>query len=409
MSREKTHIPFVDLKAQCETLKDEVTEAIRSVLDSARFIGGESLEAFERDFAAYCQVRYARGMANGTDALHLALRALGIGHGDEVITTAYTFIATAAAIIATGARPVFVDINPDTYTIDPNMIEHALTGRTRAIVPVHLFGQPADMDPINDIARRRRLYVVEDAAQAHGAEYQGVRTGALGDIACFSFYPAKNLGAYGDGGAVTTNNTAIAERIERLRDHGRTTHYIHAEIGFNSRLDALQAAVLRIKLRRLDEWNANRRRAAEWYAAELAQSRIKTPFVRHGSTHVYHLYVIATNERDAMRSKLDEAGVATGIHYPLPLHLQPALTHLGYRRGDLPGCEAMAARSLSLPMFPELGRDQVRHIGALTRAAAEQDSHKELRVKSTYSRAALRAKAQRLGDESNQRMGGRQN
>src|SRR4051794_6513819 len=385
------HIPFVDLKAQYETLKDEVAEAIRGVLNSAQFIGGEALASFERDFAAYCQVRYARGVASGTDALHLALRALGIGHGDEVITTAHTFIATAAAIVATGARPVFVDIDPDTYTIDPEMIERAVTDRTRAIIAVHLFGQPADMGPIKDIARRRGLYVLEDAAQAHGAEYQGVRTGALGDIACFSFYPAKNLGAYGDGGAVTTNSAAIAERIERLRDHGRTTHHNHAEIGFNSRLDALQAAVLQIKLRRLDEWNTNRRRAAGWYDAELAQSGIKTPLIRKGSTHVYHLYVIATNERDAMRKKLDEAGVATGIHYPLPLHLQPALAYLGYRQGDLPCCETLAARSLSLPMFPELTRDQVRHIAAIVGNAAEPDGHKNLWRNSTYAPALLRA------------------
>lgn len=386
-------IPFVNLKAQYETLKDEVAEAIRGILDSAQFIGGEALASFERDFAAYCQVRHARGVANGTDALHLALRAFGIGHGDEVITTAHTFIATAAAIVATGARPVFVDIDPDTCTIDPRMIERALTDRTKAIVPVHLFGQPADMDPIKDIARRRGLYVIEDAAQAHGAEYQGVRTGALGDVACFSFYPGKNLGAYGDGGAITTNNAAIAERIERLRDHGRTNHYSHAEIGFNSRLDALQAAILQVKLRRLDEWNANRRRAAEWYAAELAQSGIRAPFVRKGSTHVYHLYVIATNERDAIRNKLNEAGVATGIHYPVPLHLQPALVHLGYRQGDLPYCEAMAAQSLSLPMFPELTCDQVRRIAAIVRAAAGQDGHEKLRRESTYSPAALRAEA----------------
>ncbi|MDH2403183.1 DegT/DnrJ/EryC1/StrS family aminotransferase [Bradyrhizobium sp. SSUT18] len=386
-------IPFVNLKAQYETLKDEVAEAIRGILDSAQFIGGETLASFERDFAAYCQVRHARGVANGTDALHLALRALGIGHGDEVITTAHTFIATAAAIVATGARPVFVDIDPDTSTIDPRMVERGLTDRTKAIVPVHLFGQPADMGPIKDIAQRRGLYVVEDAAQAHGAEYQGVRTGALGDIGCFSFYPGKNLGAYGDGGAITTNNAAIAERIERLRDHGRTSHYNHAEIGFNSRLDALQAAILQVKLRRLDEWNANRRRAAEWYTAELAQSGIKTPFVRKGSTHVYHLYVIATNKRDAIRNKLDEAGVATGIHYPVPLHLQPALAHLGYRQGDLPYCEAMAAQSLSLPIFPELAHDQVRGIAAIARAAAEQDGHEKLGQESTYSRAALRAEA----------------
>ncbi|MGY3391329.1 dTDP-4-amino-4,6-dideoxygalactose transaminase [Bradyrhizobium sp. USDA 3311] len=384
-------IPFVDLKAQYETIRDEVAEAIRGVLNSTQFIGGEALASFEKDFAAYCQVRHARGVANGTDAIHLALRALGIGHGDEVITTAHTFIATAAAIAATGARPVFVDIDPETYTIDPTMIERAVTDRTKAIIAVHLFGQPADMGPIKDIARRRGLYVVEDAAQAHGAEYRGVRTGALGDVACFSFYPAKNLGGYGDGGAITTNSAAIAERIERLRDHGRTTHYSHAEIGFNSRLDALQAAILQIKLRRLDEWNANRRRAAEWYAGELAQSGIETPFVRKGSTHVYHLYVITTNERDAMRIKLDEAGVATGIHYPLPLHLQPALAHLGYRQGDLPCCEAMAARSLSLPMFPELTRDAVRHVAAIARAAAERHGHKIAQRRPTYSPAALSA------------------
>jgi dTDP-4-amino-4,6-dideoxygalactose transaminase len=387
----KMQIPFVDSKAQYEKLKDEVADAIRGIFDSGRFVGGEAVASFERDFAAYCQVRHARGVASGTDALHLALRALGIGHGDEVITAANTFIATAAAIVMTGARPVLVDIDPETYTIDPKMIERGLTTRTRAIVAVHLFGQPADMGPIKDIARRRALYVIEDAAQAHGAEYEGVRTGALGDVACFSFYPAKNLGGYGDGGAVTTNSAAIAERIERLRDHGRINHYTHAEIGFNSRLDAVQAAVLQIKLRRLDEWNANRRRAADWYAAELAQSGIKTPSVRKGTTHVYHLYVIATNERDAVRNKLNKAGVATGIHYPLPLHLQPALAHLGYKRGDLPCCEAMAGRSLSLPMFPELARDQVRGIAAIARTAAERDGHEKLRRKSTYSRAALRA------------------
>ena len=371
-------IPFVDLKAQYATLKDEVADAIRGVLESTQFIGGEAVASFERDFAAYCQVPYARGVASGTDALHLALRALGVGHGDEVITTAHTFIATAAAIVATGAQPVFVDIDPDTHTIDPRMIERALTSRTKAIVPVHLFGQPADMGPIKDIARRRGLFVIEDAAQAHGAEYQGIRTGALGDVACFSFYPGKNLGAYGDGGAVTTNNAAIAERIERLRDHGRTTHYHHAEVGFNSRLDALQAAGLQVKLRHLVEWNEHRRRAAEWYTAELRHPGIKTPFVRTGSTHVYHLYVITTNERDAMRKRLDEVGVASGIHYPLPLHLQPAFAYLGYKQGDLPYCEAMAARSLSLPMFPELTRDQVRRIAATVLAVAERESHQEL-------------------------------
>jgi dTDP-4-amino-4,6-dideoxygalactose transaminase len=363
-------IPFVDLKAQYSAIEEEVIEAVRGVLESAQFIGGEGLASFERDFAAYCQVRHARGVASGTDALHLALRALGIGPGDEVITTASTFIATAAAILATGARPVFVDIDPDTYTIDPLLIERAITDRTRAILPVHLFGQPADMAPIKEIARRRGLHVVEDAAQAHGAEYQGARVGSLGDVACFSFYPGKNLGAYGDGGAVTTNSDAIAERIERLRDHGRIGKYCHAEVGFNSRLDALQATVLRVKLRWLDRWNADRRRAAEWYNLELAGSGLKVPLVRAGSTHVYHLYVVESDEREALQSTLEAAGVATGIHYPLPLHLQPALRSLGYGRENLPLSQSMAGRLLSLPMFPELTRKQVVRIAAIARIAA---------------------------------------
>jgi dTDP-4-amino-4,6-dideoxygalactose transaminase len=372
-------IPFIDFKAQYQVIKDEVAGAIRGVIESARFVGGEALVSFERDFAAYCESRHARGMASGTDALHLALRALGISHGDEVITTANTFIATAAAIVATGARPVFVDIDPHTYTIDPKLIEGALTDRTKAIIPVHLFGQPADMRPIRKIARRRGLYIVEDAAQAHGAEYQGTRVGSLGDVGCFSFYPGKNLGAYGDGGAITTDNDAIVERIERLRDHGRTTKYCHAEVGFNSRLDALQAAILRVKLRYLDQWNANRRRAAAWYAAELTGSGIRMPFVRTGSTHVYHLYVIEWNERDALQVQLETSGVSTGIHYPLPLHLQPAFAYLGYRQGDLPHCEAAAAHLLSLPMFPELTREQVSQIAAVARAATARRDGGECR------------------------------
>jgi dTDP-4-amino-4,6-dideoxygalactose transaminase len=368
----RMRIPFIDLKAQYEGLKDEVVEAIRGVLDSTQFIGGGALVSFERDFAAYCQTRHARGVANGTEALHLALLSLGVGRGDEVITTANTFIATAAAIVATGARPVFVDVDPDTYTIDPALTERALTDRTKAIVPVHLFGQPAEMRPIMEIARRRGLYVVEDAAQAHGAEYEGARVGSIGDIACFSFYPAKNLGAYGDGGAITTNSATIAERVERLRDHGRVTKYQHAEIGFNSRLDALQAEILRVKLRRLDQWNAARQRAAQWYAVELAGSGLKIPHVRSGSTHVYHLYVVESSNRQALQMALEAAGVSTGIHYPLPLHLQPAFADLSYRQGDLPLCEAIAERLLSLPMFPELAHDQASRVTAIARAAEAQ-------------------------------------
>jgi dTDP-4-amino-4,6-dideoxygalactose transaminase len=362
-------VPFLDLKAQYEGLKGDIDEAIRRVLDLTQFVGGNALTAFEREFASYCQSRHAIGVANGTDALHLALRALGVGHGDEVITSGNTFIATAAAIVATGARPVFLDVDPDTYTIDTALIEPALTDRTKAVIPVHLYGQAADMRPIREIARRRGLFVVEDAAQAHGAEYEGARVGSIGDIGCFSFYPGKNLGAYGDGGAITTNNDGLAERIRRLRDHGRITKYLHAEIGFNSRLDTLQAEVLRIKLRQLDEWNAARRRAAQWYAAGLAGTELKLPGVRPGSTHVYHLYVIQTTHRDALQAALEEAGVSTGVHYPVPLHLQPALTNLRYRRGDLPLCEEIAERILSLPMFPELTSDQVSLVAETARTA----------------------------------------
>jgi dTDP-4-amino-4,6-dideoxygalactose transaminase len=363
----KMQIPFVDLKAQYASIKVEVAEAIRGVLESTHFVGGEQVTSFERDFAAYCDVKHARGVANGTDALHLALRALGVGNGDEVITTANTFIATAAAIAAAGARPVFVDIDPDTYTIDPAMIEPAITSRTKAIIAVHLFGQQADMQPIISIARRRALYVVEDAAQAHGAKYHGARAGSIGDIACFSFYPGKNLGAYGDGGCITTNSDTLAELVERLRDHGRITKYEHAIVGFNSRLDSLQAAILQVKLRRLDQWDSNRQRVASWYAAELAGTGIKAPSVRNGATHVYHLYVIESEERDALQMRLKNAGVSTGIHYPLPLHLQPAFAYLGYREGDLPRCEQSAKRILSLPMFPELLPEQVSRVAEAAR------------------------------------------
>jgi dTDP-4-amino-4,6-dideoxygalactose transaminase len=358
----KMQIPFVDLKAQYASIKDEVAEAIRGVLDSTHFVGGEHLASFERDFAAYCDVRHARGVANGTDALHLALRALGIGNGHEVITTANTFIATAAAIAAAGARPVFVDIDPDTYTIDPARIEPAITGRTKAIIPVHLFGQSADMQPIIEIARRHALSVIEDAAQAHGAEYHGARAGSIGDIGCFSFYPGKNLGAYGDGGCITTNSDMLAERIERLRDHGRITKYEHSVAGFNSRLDTLQAAILQVKLRRLDQWNSNRQRVAALYAEELADAGIGTPSVRAGSTHVYHLYVIESEDRDALQMRLKAAGISTGIHYPIPIHLQPAFAYLGYGKGDLRRTEQIAERLLSLPMFPELKPAQVSRV-----------------------------------------------
>ena len=365
-----TFIPFVDLRAQYESIESEIDEVLRSVVRSAQFIGGEPLVEFETKFAKYCGTAHAIGVANGTDALQLALRALDIGHGDEVITVANTFIATAAAIATVGAKPVFVDIDPATHTIDPELMKAAITARTKAVIPVHLYGQPAEMRPIMDIARSEGLKVVEDAAQAHGAAYAGERVGSIGDVACFSFYPGKNLGAYGDGGAITTNASDVSERVTRLRDHGRITKYEHAEVGFNSRLDALQAAVLTVKLKYLDEWNNRRRQVAEWYDSELEGTAIKVPRRPPDRTSVYHLYVIESDMRDVLKERLDAAGVASGIHYPQPLHLQPAFAHLEYPRGSLPQTEAVADRILSLPIFPELSRDQVTRVAELVRKHA---------------------------------------
>lgn len=358
-------VPFVDLRAQYVSIKDEVDAAIRGVLDDCAYVGGVSLDHFERDFAVYCRARYAIGVANGTDALHLALRAVGVGADHEVIAPAHTFIATAAAIEMSGARPVFVDVDPETYTMDPTGVEAAITPRTRAIIPVHLYGQPVDMQPILEVADQRDLVVIEDAAQAHGAEYRGQRVGGIGHLGCFSFYPSKNLGAYGDGGAVTTNDAELARRVSQLRDHGRISKYEHSVVGYNSRLDALQAAVLRVKLQHLDEWNRQRQRVAAWYDEALALAGLAPPRVRPDSTHVYHLYVVRTATREEFRSRLESEGISTGVHYPIPLHLQPAFRHLGYRIGDLPASEAAANQVFSLPIFPELTRAQVESIAGI--------------------------------------------
>jgi dTDP-4-amino-4,6-dideoxygalactose transaminase len=358
---------------QYESIKDAIDSAIGEVVGSTRFVGGQLLDDFEREFASYCEARFAVGVANGTDALEIALRALGIGPGHEVITSAHTFIATAAAIVRSGATPVFVDIDPVTYTIDPGLVERAVTSRTKAILPVHLYGQPADMRALAEIARHRGLLLIEDAAQAHGAEHEAQRVGSIGHVACFSFYPGKNLGAYGDGGAITTNDAALAQRIAQLRDHGRATKYEHAVVGANSRLDAIQAAVLRVKLRHLDQWNRQRQQAAAWYGDLLRGSSFTTPRVSIGSTHVYHLYVLLANDRDAVLSALERKGVSGGIHYPIPLHLQPALVHLKYRKGTLPHTESIASRVLSLPMFPEITREQVQKVvGALREIEAQR-------------------------------------
>lgn len=347
-------IPFVDLKAQYRSIKGEVDAAILGVLESCEFTLGSEVVAFEKEFAAYCGAAYGMGVNTGTSALHLALLAAGVGPGDEVITVPFTFIATASAIDYTGATPVFVDIDPRTFTIDVSAIEAAITPRTKAILPVHLYGQPADMDPILEIARRHGLAVIEDACQAHGAEYKGRRVGSLGDLGCFSFYPGKNLGACGEGGMVVTDNPAYARTVRMLRDWGAEKKYHHVLKGFNFRLEGLQGAVLRVKLRHLETWTEARRAAAARYDALLAGSAVATPAASTGNRHVYHLYAIRTGQRQRLQEALLARGIQTGIHYPTPVHLLPAFASLGHHPGDFPHAERAAAEVLSLPMFPEL-------------------------------------------------------
>jgi dTDP-4-amino-4,6-dideoxygalactose transaminase len=364
-------VPFLDLKSQCQVLKAELAPQFDEVLSSAAFIQGPQVARFEEAFARYCGTKHAIGVANGTDALHLALRALGVGPGDEVITAANTFVATTEAITAAGASVVLVDMDPASYTIDPNQVEAAITPRTRAVIPVHLYGQPAEMDAIMDIARRRGLRVIEDACQAHGAWYKGHRAGSIGDVGCFSFYPGKNLGAYGDAGGVTTNDDEIAARLRLLANHGSKVKYQHEIEGFNSRLDTLQAVVLNAKLARLDAWNDARRARAAQYAAALERSGVTTQRVVN-SDHVWHLYVIQTEARDAMIEALKARGIATGIHYPYPVHLTPAYAYLGKGPGSYPHAERAAARILSLPMFPELTGEQADYVAKAIREAVAE-------------------------------------
>lgn len=347
-------VQFVDLGAQHASIAADVEQAMANVIARTAFILGDEVRQFEADFAAFCDVEHAIGVDSGTSALELALLALGIGSGDEVITAANTFIASALAITATGATPVLVDCDPDTYNIDPTKIEAAITERTKALLPVHLYGQPADMDPILEIARRHDLFVVEDSAQAHGARYKGRRAGSMGHAAAFSFYPAKNLGAYGDGGMVVTNDAETADRLQMLRNYGQRKKYHHDSIGFNRRLDTIQAAVLGTKLPHLDGWNASRRKLADRYAELLAGMPLELPVVPEWAEPVFHLYVVRVDDREALQAHLQDAGVFTGIHYPVPIHLQPAYASLGYKPGDFPVTEAYAPRILSLPMYPEL-------------------------------------------------------
>jgi dTDP-4-amino-4,6-dideoxygalactose transaminase len=356
-------IPFVDLKAQYASIKPEVDAAIQRVLDACDFVLGGDVAAFEEEFAAYCQVPHAVGVNTGTSALHLALLAAGVGPGDEVVTVPFTFVATVSAIHYTGARPVFVDIDPRTFTIDPGAIDAVITPRTRAIVPVHLYGHPADMDPIMASARKHGLAVIEDACQAHGALYRRRRVGSIGDAGCFSFYPGKNLGAYGEGGMVVTGNPDYLRRIRMLRDWGAERKYHHVLKGYNYRLETIQAAVLRVKLRRLEAWTEARRGIAAHYGRLLADL-VPTPLEASYARHVYHIYAIRARERAAWRQALEDQGIHTGIHYPRPVHLLPAFADLGYRSGQFPHAEAAARETLSLPMFPELTGAQCAEVGA---------------------------------------------
>ena len=355
-------IPFMDLGAAYRELKPEIDAAMSRILDSGWYILGPEVEAFESEWAAYCEAKHAVGLANGLDALTLALRALDIGPGDEVIVPSNTYIATWLAVSGVGATPVPVEPDQATHNIDPARIEAAITSRTRALLPVHLYGQPADMDPILDIAKRHGLRVIEDAAQAHGARYKGQRIGAHGDIVCWSFYPGKNLGALGDAGAITTDDTALAERVALLRNYGSRQKYVNEEAGVNSRLDPIQAAVLRVKLEVLDEWTERRRAVATAYTVGMAQSDVILPHVPDWAEPAWHLYVVRTSDREALQDRMTEAGIGTLIHYPIPPHMQKAYTDMEIMPEALPMARDLASEVLSLPMGPQLSLDQVQNI-----------------------------------------------
>lgn len=365
--KEQKLIPFINLKQQYESIKSEIDSAIQRVIDNSSFSLGQEVELFEKEFADFCGVTYGIGVSSGTDALHLALLACGVGKGDEIITVPNTFIATTEAVSMCGAVPVFVDIDEATYNIDVSQIEAAISEKTKAIIPVHLYGRVAEMESIRSVAEAYNLKIIEDACQAHGALYKGKKAGSFGHAAAFSFYPSKNLGAFGDGGIVVTDSKEIADRIRLLRHHGHRTKSIHEVEGFCSRLHGLQAAILRVKLQHLDEWNRSRRRNAELYEEFLAPAQVMTPNGRDTNNHVYHLYVIRANNRNALKNVLAEKGIDSGIHYAVPLHLQPAYNRLGYRLGDFPVTEKVTGEILSLPMHPELGAGDIERIAAEVR------------------------------------------
>jgi dTDP-4-amino-4,6-dideoxygalactose transaminase len=356
-------VNFVDLKVQYLSIKNEIDRAIQDVIDKTAFAGGPFVADFENDFASFCQCKYAMGTSSGTSALWLALWALGVGPGDEVITTPNTFIATAEAISLCGAKPVFIDIDSKTYNMNPELIEKAITSKTKVILPVHLYGQMADMDSITKIAKKYKLYVVEDACQAHGAKYKGSCAGSIGDAGCFSFYPGKNLGAYGEAGAVVTNNAAMAEKIKIFRDHGQEKRYYHSIVGWNCRMDGLQGAVLKTKLKHLGQWNKARRENAKLYNNLLKDADgVIMPFEADYAEHVYHIYAIRSQKRDALISELAQQDIYCGIHYPVPLHLQKAYEFLGYKQGSFPVTEECVSEQMSLPMFAELTAEQIKFV-----------------------------------------------
>lgn len=355
-------INFVDLKKQYQGIKTEIDSAIRGVINSSQFILGEECEMFEKEFAKFAGVKYAIGVSNGSSALELSLRALGIGPGDEVITPANSYIASASCISFTGAKPVLVDVLEDTFNIDAKKTEKLITKRTKAILPVHLYGQVADMGAILKLAKKYKLFVLEDACQAHGASYEGKMAGSFGDAAAFSFYPGKNLGAYGDGGMVVTNNKDLAEEVRLLRNYGQKEKYKHLSLGWNSRLDNLQAAILRVKLKKLKLWNAKRLKNAKIYNRFLLGGPVITPKIFPNYNHVFHLYVVRVRQREKLARFLAEKGISTQMHYPIPIHLQPAYKDLGYKKGDFPVTEKLAEEILSLPMFPELKTREINYI-----------------------------------------------
>lgn len=380
-------IPLMNVARQYDSLKEEINLSVQQVLQSGNYINGENVAEFEKEFATYIGVKYGIGVGNGTDALVIALRALGVKEGDEVITCALTFYATAEAIASVGATPVFVDCTKDTYTMDADLIEEKITEKTKAIIPVHLYGQCADMDKICELAKKHNLYVVEDVAQAAGAEYCGKKAGSFGDIACVSFFPTKNLGAAGDAGIIVTDNEELARKCRALRVHGsgmdglfaynqehqsdetmefgnHPPKYFNFIVGYNSRLDELQAAILRVKLRKLDDWNDRRRQIADVYRANISNNKVCHPIVAEDRVHIYYVYVVCTEKRDEMRIYLAEKGITTGVYFPVPLHLQKVFENLGYKKGDLPNAEYVADNSLAIPMFPELTDEEINEVVA---------------------------------------------